>query len=101
MPQVSHVLINAFGVGAALCSMISFIPQLMKLIRERDASGVSLRMYMVMVAGFLLWIAYGAASKAWLLAASNVINLILTASILVMKLRIDAKPAHAPGRGAS
>mgnify|MGYP000349547663 CR=1 FL=1 len=35
-------LINTFGVVAGLCSMTSFIPQIMKIMRERDASGVSL-----------------------------------------------------------
>ena len=32
------LLVNAVGVGAALCSMTSFAPQLIKIWRERDAS---------------------------------------------------------------
>lgn len=88
MPHLPPLLINAFGVGAALCSMISFIPQLIKLIHEKDASGVSLRMYLVTVCGFALWIVYGALEGAWPVAGSNVINLLLASAILVMKLRI-------------
>ncbi|MEQ1492436.1 MAG: PQ-loop repeat-containing protein, partial [Terricaulis sp.] len=35
-------LINTFGVVAGLCSMASFIPQIIKIVKERDASRVSL-----------------------------------------------------------
>jgi MtN3 and saliva related transmembrane protein len=92
MAHISPFLVSAFGVGAGLCSMVSFVPQLVKLIRERDAAGVSLRMYLVTVAGFALWIAYGATSGAWLVAASNAINLSLAGAILAMKMRLDARP---------
>jgi MtN3 and saliva related transmembrane protein len=49
---------NLIGVVAALCSMSSFVPQIVKIWRDRDASGVSLRMYGVTVTGFGLWTAY-------------------------------------------
>ena len=84
---MSALLTNAIGVGAALCSMASFVPQVAKIIRERDASSVSLRMYVVTVAGFALWIAYGVALKSWPLMASNAISLALSALILALKLR--------------
>jgi MtN3 and saliva related transmembrane protein len=43
-------------------------------------------MYLVTVAGFTLWTAYGAMQAAWPLIASNSICLILSAFILTMKL---------------
>ena len=39
--------------------MTSFLPQVIKIAREKDASSVSLRMYVVTVTGFALWIVYG------------------------------------------
>ncbi len=69
--------------------MASFVPQLVKLVRERRADGVSLRTYLVMVAGFILWVAYGVMEKSWPIAASNTVNLILSATILGLKFRID------------
>ena len=49
-------LIDAFGVTAGCCSMLSFIPQIVKkMLRERDAEGVSLKMYAVTIFGFLCW----------------------------------------------
>ena len=47
------------GTVAALCSMTSFAPQIAKIWRDRDASEISLAMYLVTVTGFCLWIGYG------------------------------------------
>ena len=80
-------LIDAIGVGAGLCSMSSFVPQILKILRERDAEAVSLRMYVVTVAGFVLWIAYAALLGSWPVWLSNAVNLSLAATILALKLR--------------
>ncbi|WP_296599116.1 SemiSWEET family sugar transporter [Phenylobacterium sp.] len=75
------------GTGAALCSMTSFVPQIAKIVRERDASSVSLKMYAVTVTGFSLWIAYGLMIGSWPVAASNVVCLALSGAILALKWR--------------
>ena len=64
-------LIDLVGTGAALCSMASFTPQLVKIWRERDASSVSLRMYAITVTGFALWITYGVLLKSWPVTVAN------------------------------
>ena len=84
---MNDLVVNGVGVAAALCSMASFIPQAAKIIRERDASSVSLRMYVVTVVGFSLWLAYGALLGSWPLMASNAVSLSLAGLILVLKLR--------------
>jgi MtN3 and saliva related transmembrane protein len=81
--------INVVGVAAALCSMSSFVPQIIKMIRERDAEGVSLRMYLVTVAGFCLWIGYGVLIHSWPVAVSNAVNLALAGTILALKWRLS------------
>ena len=93
---MSQLIVNAIGTVAALCSMSSFVPQVVKIAREKDASQVSLRMYVVTVTGFSLWLAYGALLKSWPLIASNMVSLALSAAILALKLRYpDAKAAEA------
>lgn len=87
------VLADIVGTGAALCSMASFVPQILKIRRERDASSVSLRMYAVTVTGFSLWIAYGVMIASWPVIGSNAVCLALSATILVLKWRFD----HARG----
>lgn len=84
-------LANIVGTGAALCSMSSFIPQIAKIVRERDASSVSLRMYVVTVTGFILWIAYGVLTGAWPVTAANTVCLGMSATILGLKWRFGRR----------
>lgn len=90
---MNTLLVNGLGVGAALCSMASFIPQILKLLREHDGSGVSLRMYLVTSIGFVLWTSYGAMLGQWALIGSNLVNLSLVAFIVVLKLRSSGRQA--------
>ena len=83
------ILANSVGVGAALCSMPSFGPQILKIWRDRDASSVSLRMYIVTVTGFSLWIAYGVLIGSWPVAGSNIVCLILSGTVLALKWRFS------------
>ncbi|RAK57876.1 SemiSWEET family sugar transporter [Phenylobacterium deserti] len=80
---------NVIGTGAAICSMVSFGPQLVKIWRERDASSVSLRMYVITVTGFTLWIAYGFLIKSWPVVGSNIVCLIMSGAILTLKWRFS------------
>lgn len=77
------------GTGAALCSMTSFGPQIVKIWKERDASSVSLRMYLVTVTGFVLWIAYGVLIGSWPVTASNVVCLAMSGAVLALKWRFS------------
>jgi MtN3 and saliva related transmembrane protein len=94
------ILADGLGTGAALCSMASFVPQILKIRRERDASSVSLRMYAVTVTGFSLWIAYGVLIASWPVMGANSVCLALSATILVLKRRYD-RAAAAEVRRAS
>ncbi|HYE45174.1 MAG TPA: SemiSWEET transporter [Caulobacter sp.] len=95
---MDQVWINAVGVGAALCSMISFTPQIVKIWKERDASSVSLRMFAFTVTGFTLWTVYGFLLKSWPLVFSNAVCLALSAAILVLKVKFPGgERAHGAG----
>ena len=82
-----HWLTNGIGLIAALCSMISFVPQALKIIRARDASSVSLRMYVITVIGFALWVVYGILLHSWPLIGANLVSLGLSSLILGLKLK--------------
>jgi MtN3 and saliva related transmembrane protein len=82
-----ETVVNGIGTAAGLCSMASFVPQLIKVAREKRAEGVSLRTYLVTVIGFGLWIAYGVLLGSWPVAVSNAINLMLAGAILALRWR--------------
>ena len=82
-------LVDVAGTGAALCSMASFTPQLVKIWKERDASSVSLRMYAITCTGFALWITYGVLLKSFPIMGANTVCLIESAAILFLKWRFE------------
>jgi len=85
------LLPNLIGALAALCSMTSFVPQIVKIWRDRDASEISLRMYLITVTGFSLWIAYGVLTRSWPVAVSNAVCLALSSAILALKWRFSRR----------
>ena len=87
MPTAAIVV----GTAAAFCSMISFAPQIARIWRERDASSVSLRMYLVTVTGFALWTGYGLLISSWPVAVSNTVCLGMAAAVLALKWRFSRR----------
>lgn len=79
--------INVIGTLAGLCGIIGFTPQIAKIIREKDASSISLKMYAVTTTGFVLWVTYGVLQESWPIIASNGVMLCLAATILALKIR--------------
>lgn len=84
---------EGLGAAAALCSMTSFTPQLIKLWREKEASAISLRMYAITVSGFILWTAYGVLIGAWPVIIANAVCLVLSGAILLLTLRYGRREA--------
>ena len=91
-----EAVVNAVGTAAGLCSMASFVPQVVKIVREKRADGVALHTYMLTVTGFVLWIAYGVMLKSWPVAVSNAVNLALSSAILVLRWRYGQDGGDAP-----
>jgi MtN3 and saliva related transmembrane protein len=47
------------GIAAGICTGISLLPQLIKIICEKKAEAISLPMLFVLLAGLSGWIWYG------------------------------------------
>ncbi len=87
------------GTAAAVCSIASFAPQVLKITRERDASSVSLQACILTCVCFVLWTGYGVMTDAWPITISNALALCMAAWVLVMKWRFrDPAPQDSPAR---
>ena len=86
-----QLVASVVGTAAALLSITSFAPQIIKIWTEKDASSVSLRTYIVTVTGFCCWIAYGLLIKAWPVIASNTACLLMSSAVLVLKWRFSGR----------
>jgi len=89
---MSDLAANVVGTAAALCSITSFAPQMLKIWKEQDASAVSLRTYSLTVTCFALWVAYGVLTTAWPIIVANAFALVMAAGVLMMKWRFS-RPA--------
>ena len=75
------------GYVAAVLTTLAFVPQALNTIRSRDTRGLSLGMYVVFTIGVGFWLAYGIALESWPMILSNIVTLVLSATILAMKVR--------------
>ncbi len=84
---MSDLAANVVGTLAALCSITSFAPQMIKIWKARDASSVSLKTYSLTVICFVLWTAYGVLTGAWPIIVANACALVMASGVLLMKWR--------------
>ena len=84
---MADLMTNAVGTAAGICGMIGFTPQIAKIVKEKDASSVSLKMYVVTTTGFVLWTVYGVLLESWPVIVSNGVMLGLAATILALKIK--------------
>ncbi|MFZ0068801.1 MAG: SemiSWEET transporter [Pseudolabrys sp.] len=80
-------LIDFVGVTGAVLTTLCWLPQALKVIREKETRALSLPATVAFSFGVVLWLVYGVAIGNWPLIGSNAVTLALMAPILVMKLR--------------
>lgn len=72
------------GLVAATLTTLSFVPQVVKTLRSKDTSGLSLAMYTVFSIGVALWVVYGLLIGSLPVIAANVVTLVLC--LLIVKV---------------
>jgi MtN3 and saliva related transmembrane protein len=81
--------IEALGTLAAFCTTACWVPQVMKVLREKRTDGISLVTQSIFTVGVALWATYGILLHDWPLLAANLTTLFLSLAILLLKLRLD------------
>ncbi len=89
MTPFSTQPVEAIGFVAALCTTAAYVPQLVRIVRLRSARDISLPTFLMMCVGVFLWLLYGLYTGSKPVIASNGVTLVLSLSILVLKLRYD------------
>lgn len=72
---------------AACCTTVSFLPQAIKTIREKDTSAISAAMYTLFTTGTLLWFLYGVFVQNFPIMLANAVTCLLASIILFYKFR--------------
>lgn len=79
--------IDILGYAAAILTTISFVPQVVKVIKTRDTKSISLSMYFIFFIGILLWLIYGILIVNMPIIIANIVTLILSGIILATKVK--------------
>lgn len=75
------------GMIAAICTTVSFVPQVLKVHKTRHTQDLSLVMYLIFSSGVFMWLCYGIMVKSVPIIAANGITFVLCIYIVAMKLR--------------
>ena len=78
---------SVIGFIAAALTTFAFLPQTIRILRTKNTNSISLGMYIAMVSGVTLWLIYGLAINSLPIIAANGITLILSGSILILKIK--------------
>jgi MtN3 and saliva related transmembrane protein len=79
------------GIVAGALTSISLLPQLIKIIREKKADGVSLGMFIVLLIGIGGWIWYGIEKQDYPIIITNGFSFTVNLLILIFSLKYKAK----------
>ena len=80
-------LIDVIGASGAALTTLCWLPQALKVIREKETRALSLPATAAFTVGVVLWLIYGLAIGDWPLIGSNAVTLALMLPIVAMKLR--------------
>jgi len=75
------------GYIAAILATSSFLPQVIKTVRSGQTKDISLAMYVLFCSGVALWLVYGFMIHARPVIVANFATLVLSGTILVIKIR--------------
>jgi MtN3 and saliva related transmembrane protein len=73
---------------------IAPVLQIRRTLLEQSSRQVSAGYFAVLLVGFLLWIAYGAAAGIVALVIPNIIAFLVAATVVVVALRLGGRPAR-------
>jgi MtN3 and saliva related transmembrane protein len=80
---------NILGIIAGILTSVSMIPQLIKVLKEKNAEDLSWTMSLVLISGLSLWVWYGFIKDELPIILSNafavVVNIILLICCMIYK----------------
>ena len=75
------------GLLAATCTTLSFLPQVIKIVKTKKTSDISLSMYVILTTGILLWALYGLLIMDLPVLLANSVTFILALIVLILKIK--------------
>ena len=87
------VLAAAASAWAVLMGIAPLL-QIRRMLRHQSSREVSVGYFTILLIGFLLWIAYGAAARIPALVIPNTVAVLVGAAVIIVALRLRRQPAR-------
>lgn len=78
--EILGLIAGGFVISAAL-------PQIIRILKTRDTTAISLPMYVMQSIGVILWIIFGFLTSSPAVIITNIIFQVLTLTVLFLKIR--------------
>lgn len=75
------------GTVAGILTAVSMVPQLIKIIRKKEAEDVSITMLSVLLMGLALWISYGIIREDWPIIITNCFSFLVNMFTLIFRIK--------------
>lgn len=78
---------NITGIIAGIFTSVSLLPQLIKIIKEKQVEDLSIGMFVTLMVGLSLWVVYGIMRNDMPIIITNSFSVFLNCFILVLRFK--------------
>ena len=76
---------------AGLFTSVSLLPQVIKIVKEKEAQAVSLVMLIILITGLILWAIYGFMIHDIPIIATNSFSVLLNFVLIILRIKYAKK----------
>jgi MtN3 and saliva related transmembrane protein len=89
--MAESILAAAASSWAVLMGLAPLL-QIRRMLRAGSSGQISVGYFTILLIGFLLWIAYGAAARILALVIPNIVSMLVGATVIIVALRLRRRP---------
>lgn len=87
--------VDFLGAVAGVITTLTFLPQVIKTVKEKSVKDISLMMFVIAAVNEALWIVYGALKNDWVIILTNAVILCLSLTMIYLKFSYASKETKA------
>jgi MtN3 and saliva related transmembrane protein len=91
-PTVLAIAASSWAVLMGIAPVL----QIRRMVSEQSSRDVSVGYFTILLIGFLLWIAYGAAARIAALVIPNTVSLLVGTAVIIVALRLRTRRTSKP-----
>jgi len=82
-----NALTNYIGIFAGVCTAISLLPQLVKIIKEKKANDISYVMLFILLTGLAAWVYYGILKNDYPIIITNSFSFLVNSLVILFTFK--------------